>query len=112
MLGAWCVPSQVLIVILSKASGATCGPLRFIQADMPPKCRQRYSHSVEPIVMPDRNERPPPVNKPATRKQGLRSDRKSHLILPGNTRIADQNRRLLGKHYANKYRTGRQALRG
>jgi hypothetical protein len=62
--------------------------------------------------MPDRNDRSLPANKPDARKQGLRNKRKSHLILPGNTRIADQNRKLLGKHYANKYRTGRQALRG
>jgi hypothetical protein len=27
--------------------------------------------------------------------------------MPENLQIADQNRKLLGKHYANKYRTGR-----
>lgn len=42
-------------------------------------------------------------------KTGKRAPRKAHAA-PGpavNKRLTAQNRKLLGKHYANKYRTGR-----
>ena len=53
--------------------------------------------------MTNRSKRQPHANKPNTRKQDLRNTGKDRFTPTGNDRIVDQNRKLLGKHYANKY---------
>jgi hypothetical protein len=58
---------------------------------------------VEPRVMTNRSKRQPHANKPNTRKQDLRNTGKDRFTPTGNDRIVDQNRKVLGKHYANKY---------
>jgi hypothetical protein len=48
--------------------------------------------------------------KPKPRKQSSRIDwpmpqgRRAKLLATGNKRLADQTRKILGKHYASKYR--------
>jgi hypothetical protein len=72
-----------------------------------PICSRRHSCSGKGIVVNHQNSHEMPVDKPVTRKLDPRNRKPDRFNMPENLQIADQNRKLLGKHYANKYRTGR-----
>jgi len=56
--------------------------------------------------MTNRNARQPHANRPKSGpKQDLPNKGKDRFIPTGNARFVDQNRKMLGKHYANKYRS-------